>query len=197
MKKCTKCNILTDNFPKRKTGKNGLSSFCRACHNKILKIHHRTKKGLTCQIYNGQKSSSKRRNHKLPTYSMQELREWLFSQKKFHELYNNWKNSGYKKNLIPSVDRIDNDKGYSFDNIKLMTWRENMDNAHRDAMVGKLVCGNLLKPIIQFDLKNNKINEFNSLNEAMRKTGVYSGNISSCCRQERKTAGGFIWKHKK
>jgi hypothetical protein len=43
----------------------------------------------------------------------------------FYELYNNWIDSGYKKSDKPSVDRIDDYKGYSFDNIQLMTWKEN------------------------------------------------------------------------
>ena len=34
------------------------------------------------------------------------------------------------------VDRLNDYKGYSFDNIQLMTWQENKDKGHRDCLNG-------------------------------------------------------------
>lgn len=52
------------------------------------------------------------------------------------------------------------------------------------------------KKIIQYDLKGNKLNEYESLNEAELKTNIKYQYISFCCRGKQKTAGGFIWKYK-
>lgn len=52
------------------------------------------------------------------------------------------------------------------------------------------------KKIVQYDLKRNKLNEYESLNEAELKTNVKYQYISSCCRGISKTAGGFIWEYK-
>ena len=49
-------------------------------------------------------------------------------------------------------------------------------------------------PVLQFDLDNNLLNEFNSIKEAKLYTGIVA--ISDCCRGLQKTAGGYIWKYK-
>ena len=41
------------------------------------------------------------------------------------DLFLKWQSSNYKRNLAPSIDRKDDTKGYSFENITVMTWKEN------------------------------------------------------------------------
>ncbi len=55
---------------------------------------------------------------------------------------------------------------------------------------------NRSKAVLQFDLNGKYINEFGSIHEAMRKTGVNYGNISSVIHGRYNTAGGYIWKLK-
>lgn len=53
-------------------------------------------------------------------------------------------------------------------------------------------------PICQYDLNNNKINEFSSITEAclsLNKPGR-AGDITAVCRGKQKTAFGYIWKYK-
>lgn len=50
------------------------------------------------------------------------------------------------------------------------------------------------KPIFQYDLENNLIKEWVSASEAHNALGIDYRNISACCREKRKTAGGYIWK---
>lgn len=50
--------------------------------------------------------------------------------------------------------------------------------------------------IIQYDKNLNFINEFYSISEAERITGIPNSNIVNCCKGKRKTAGGYIWKYK-
>ena len=52
------------------------------------------------------------------------------------------------------------------------------------------------KFVVQYDKEMNYINEFPSIKEARRKTGVEDANISKCCHGKVKSAGGFIWKFK-
>lgn len=52
----------------------------------------------------------------------------------------------------------------------------------------------LCKPVLQFDLDGNFIQEYFSASEAQRTTGICK--ITACCRGERSKAGGYIWKFK-
>lgn len=51
------------------------------------------------------------------------------------------------------------------------------------------------KPVIQYDMQMNKINEFESALDAMRKLKIDSSYISKACRGLAHMAGGFIWKY--
>jgi hypothetical protein len=50
------------------------------------------------------------------------------------------------------------------------------------------------KPLVQFDIAGNIIREWDSCKEAIRETKIRK--ITQCCKGNRKTAGGFIWKYK-
>lgn len=50
------------------------------------------------------------------------------------------------------------------------------------------------KKVAQFNKKNELVNTFESITEASKKTNIKICNISECCKQKRKTAGGYIWK---
>ena len=53
------------------------------------------------------------------------------------------------------------------------------------------------EPIVQLKLNNEFINEFISIREAERITNIHSSTISRVCKNERKSAGGYIWIYKK
>ena len=52
------------------------------------------------------------------------------------------------------------------------------------------------KPIQQFDKQNNLIQEFQSINEACRKLGIFKYPLSLCCNNRKKDYKDFIWKFK-
>lgn len=51
------------------------------------------------------------------------------------------------------------------------------------------------KSVAQYSLSGELVCIFNSVKEAAEKTNVCYNNILRCCREERKSAGGFIWKY--
>ena len=53
-----------------------------------------------------------------------------------------------------------------------------------------------MKPIVQLDLKNHFINQYESIREASRQTNVNRQCISFCLQGKYKTAGGFYWMYK-
>ena len=50
--------------------------------------------------------------------------------------------------------------------------------------------------VLQYSKSGEFIAEYPSIKEAEKQTGCYQGSICNCCRGERKSAGGFIWKYK-
>lgn len=52
------------------------------------------------------------------------------------------------------------------------------------------------KPILQFSKNGAFIREWSSIKEITEQLGYSKGNICDCCKGNRKTAYGYIWKHK-
>ena len=51
----------------------------------------------------------------------------------------------------------------------------------------------LSKAVVQLSLDGQKINEFDSMGEARRKTGADPSAIAKCCKGKLRTTSGFIW----
>ena len=151
----------------------------------------KTKQGVITMIYATQLSSSRKRGHKPPTFNNKNLQDWLLNDWVFDLLWTNWTNCGHIKYMKPSLDRLDDSKGYSFDNIQLMTWGENNAKARVDQQTGKLGNDKPLKAVSQCSLDGKVIKIYISISEAKRITGIH--HISHCCNGKRKTAGGYIW----
>ncbi len=66
-------------------------------------------------------------------------------------------------------------------------------NGLKKETIDELKCFNT-KQIIRYNLNGVKIDEFKSLREAARNTGINHGNISKCCSGKFKHTGGFIFK---
>jgi len=193
---CTKCYQikLLNEFSKQKGCKNGVRPNCKICDKRRVKEYSQTKNGLITTIYGSQIRSSKKRNHPIPTYSKQELKEWLFNQKLFHELYDKWKSSGYIKNLIPSCDRTDDYKGYSLERLQLTTWKENNKRGHDNIKNG---INNLQsKPVVSVNKYTGEKTEYHSIKHSSRETGIWDSSISKCCLGKQKYAGKFYWSFK-
>jgi hypothetical protein len=73
-------------------------------------------------------------------------------------------------------------------------WRFIKDNIPKLPSIGKK--GNGEKAVMQFTKDGRFIAEFESMNEAYRKTGISQQGISNVCGGKLKTTGGFIWKLK-
>ena len=188
MKKCTKCGVVKPLavFSVKANGK--AHSWCKGCCNESVRRISRTKEGVVTKIYSAQKFKSIKRGHVPPLYTKQELKDWLFSQENFHVIHLEWVSSNYNTDLKPSVDRLDDYKPYSFDNIRLVTWKENRTKSHSDTFNGKN--RKLLTGVIRSDGV-----KFYSTRQAGRETETSHQGISSCCSGKQKTAGGYGWRY--
>lgn len=196
-KKCYKCGEVKplNEFRENYKMKDGSLNICNKCENTAKTNRNRSKNGVVGVTYRNQIKHSVHRKHPLPAYTKEELKEWLFSQPLFHELYDKWVESGYDRWTKPSVDRIDDYVGYTLSNIQLMTSKENLDKSYKDKING--VNNKQSKAVLQYDLDGNFIKEHYSLNQAYRDTGINDIFISYVCRGMLKTAGNYVWKYSK
>ena len=108
----------------------------------------------------------------------------------YKEFYDKWVASGYKKNLKPSVDRLDDFKGYSLDNIKLGTWKDNKKHQVKDILNGTGTSGKKCKKVLCFDVKMNLIATYVSYSSARRIVGyVFEKRLKSHTPDR----NGYIW----
>lgn len=196
-KTCTKCNSdkPTTEFCKNKSFKDGLRYTCKACDKARREAYRKTIPGVITQVCGQQWYNSKIRGHAMPSYTRQELTDCLTSSDTFNKLYWLWVSSGYDTRLKPSCDRLDDSKGYSFDNIRIVTWQENFEKANEDQRRGILSATIPLKPISQYTLEGVFVKSYISLHEAERQTGINPSNISKVARGKHKQSGGYKWKY--
>ena len=190
---CNTCNKWKPKEEYHKSAKTtlGIKSKCKDCCNKEKKDWYRSLKGVIYTIYSSQKSSCIARGMEQPKYTREWFYEWCISQELFLTLYNEWIQSGYDKHLKPSIDRINNFKTYSEDNIRIMTWGENLELAHKSLRGGDTIYNHTA--VYQQDLEGNILNEYFGITEAQRQTNICYENIQKVCKRERFTAGGFFW----
>ena len=194
-KKCVNClNVkLISEFTVAKSNKDGFCSTCKNCKALYKKQHGRTINGRLTDTINGQKVASKQRGHVPPNYTKAELKEFSL-ENGLQELMSNWEKSNYDKNLTPSIDRLDDSRGYSLDNIQLVTWKINNDKAYTDRKSCKKITKQN-KKINQYTLSGVFLASFDSISLASRLTSVCRSNINATCSGKHKNAGGFIWQY--
>ena len=195
MRECSKCKKLKENskFSKGGLSKDGFVRMCKTCLSEKSLKYRRSFNGLITEIYSGQKVSSPKRGLGKVGYLKEELKVYCSESLEFMTMFEKWKESNYFIDLRPTIDRVDNFKGYNFKNIQPMTYRDNINREHQDRTTGN---SRALKRVIQFSKDGKKIKEFFSIMEAARQTNSNQSHIGSVCSGKRKSHNGFMWKTK-
>lgn len=155
-------------------------------------------KDIPCEIINGTKG------YKISNYGRVKNHKGRITEGSNHESGYLWVSISPKqyllhrlvaKTFIPNpenkdqVNHIDGNKKNACANN--LEWCTNTENQIHKVNSG---LSNSTKKIIQYDLQMNKIKVFNSQVEASKELKINNSNISSCCKEKVKTAGGFIFK---
>lgn len=204
-KQCFKCFKIKplSYFYKHFEMKDGYLNKCKECAKQDSKnneknyfssvlSYDKTEKGVIRVIYKTQKSNSKRRNHPCPSYSKEWLTLWLYDNN-FKKFYNEWVDSNYLKSEKPSIDRIDDYKPYTKNNIRLVKWKDNKDKQTTDILLGRSTSGERCRPVIQYDSSGKFLAEYVSFNSAKRINGYSMERSLKSGRIDRK---GFKWSYK-
>ncbi len=104
-------------------------------------------------------------------------------------LYTEEEASYIEQCLIDSWDLTSVEKGYNLETGGISSYTLHKNTKKKLSLING-------KPIIQYSFDGNKIKEFCSINDAERELKIERRNISACCKNQRKSAGGYIWRYK-
>jgi len=193
-KDCGELKPLKDYYI-HKGMKDGYLNKCKTCvkaYNR--KQDHaakdRTEKGVIRVLYKTMKRNQKLRGHGELPFSKKDFRDWLY-QNNFEKLYNLWVQSCHNKDDKPSVDRLNDFKGYSFSNMRLVSWRDNHLHQVNDILSGTGTSGKRCKSVGKFDQYGNLLVTYTSYQEVRRLEGYcvqYPVKNKYACKN------GYIWK---
>jgi hypothetical protein len=145
-KTCIRCGVEQpiSEFRTAPETHDGHVNQCRLCLNELQRARRnklgndwfhayaKTKDGFLMNLYHNMKGRvTGIQKQKVHLYFGKELlpREmfykWALASPEFHSLFTVWEESGYKRILCPTVDRIDSDKGYVLSNMEWVTHSEN------------------------------------------------------------------------
>lgn len=79
---------------------------------------------------------------------------------------------------------------------KILKSNNNYEISNFGNVRNKKVAKKRSKSIIQYDLNNNFIKEWESIREIERKLGIWHSRISKCCRNITNNVDGYVWKYK-
>lgn len=158
----------------------------RETRKRIEERAKRTPNGVITTLFISMKRRSKQRKHAPPKFTKVQLTKWLYDNG-FQKLYDDWVNSGYNRWKKPSCDRLDDSKGYSFDNMRLVTWKENHDKNKKELEKKSR------KAIQQVDLDGTVTKEWESIAQARRELGF---EVKNALKRRNLAVDGYYYEYK-
>lgn len=106
-------------------------------------------------------------------------------REQFYIAYFNSMNKQFGYNLV---------SGGSKNKVLSESVKQRISEKHKGKKMSKEMIEKISKAVIQIDSKTlDALNRYSSISEAARITGIDFSTISSVCRRESSTAGGFYW----
>jgi len=120
-------------------------------------------------------------------YTLEQLHGMFLDDDKFLRLHSEWVSSGYVRGKRPVIDRLDRRKGYTLNNIQVLTWDENRYKQRMEIRHLKR------KPVAQYS-GDNLIATYKSVNHAAQAMGVAQSAISRALKKPHYTCSCFTWR---
>ena len=161
-------------------------------------LYRGTLKDWSTNRYVKMKRNSLIRKMPLPSFTKEEFRKWAL-ENGIKDLLDNWKKSNFDKWIAPSVNRLDDYKSYTFDNMELITWRDNLKKWHSskkikdNTFIAEISRRLLSKKVVKLSTDGEILETYPSAWEAGRQNNANQSSISKVCRGLKKHHRGYKW----
>lgn len=196
MRECTRCKNekLPEDFYS-----NSYSLKCKQCIRECVKLNSElvgnkydfSEKGVIRVLYKTMKRHQKIRGFSDIPFTKDEFKYWLYNNTSYKDLWDTWKDNGNPTQLKPSVDRLNDYKGYSFDNMRMVVYKENREHQVNDRLKGMSKSGEVCHRIIKLTKGGVEVKRYVSYQEVRREEGYcvhYAIKKGQPCKR------GFMWK---
>lgn len=102
-------------------------------------------------------------------FSLREFKVFLLKKTEFRKMFVTYRKNMFDKRYAPSIDRIDDYKPYTFDNIRVITWEENDAKGKADRLNG---VNNKVSKAVRCIVGNGVEIRFASISNASRVSGI-------------------------
>lgn len=159
-------------------------------HAKYRREYTKTEFGFLNKLYFAMASRNREKGFGELPFSIHEFTKKYINHYSFVHLFEDYKNSGFDRNLAPSIDRINPNLGYFYENMQFVTTQENTEKATKEFKLVKS------RPISMYDYKTKElIMKFDCVKDAVEYTGLHQGNISKVLNGDRNKAGNYYFKY--
>lgn len=180
IKLCSKCGIEKplSEFHKNKLKKDKYDCYCKKCKHNLGK-KRKKKFPYKSHFVELQRRCLNKNCKDYKNYGGRDIR-CLITEEEIKKLWFRDKAYLMKK---PSIDRIDNDGDYKYDNCRFIELRENVRKAQQ-------------KAVLQYTLDGKLIKEWESISNVENFLNLKSSSIGKTCRLEQSQSYGYVWKYK-
>lgn len=152
--------------------------YCKECYYHLKHLKNKTNIYIMIKSrYNDMVKRSRKKCCELCSFN--EFKEFALKSEEFKRLRAEWIDSNFEYKLSPSVDRINNNRGYSIDNIQFLTTSNNVKKGRKEINQGKKVLLVKGDEVLLFDsqYEANKYLEthHNAVHQALKNNGRIQG----------------------
>jgi hypothetical protein len=168
----------------------GLDYDSKDYYNKYSKRYRKTPEGYLKKLYHAMRDRNRKKGFGDLPFTLKDFVNKYSKHYDFIGLFENYKSNDFNKLYAPSIDRINPNLGYFYENMQFISWKDNKEKGRSEIKLTKCV------PIDMYDFKTGEfLMSFGSVRDAAFYTKLQQGNITRNLKGQRNKVGSYNFKY--